>query len=204
MKLFHSATSPFVRKVLVCAIERGLDDRIERLPCSASPVKADPRVLACNPLGKIPALVTDDGMVLYDSPVICEYLDRLGEWARLFPEQGPARWNALRDQALADGLLDAAVLLRYEQLLREEACRSQAWIAGQHAKLRSALAAIDATEYGERVDIGTIAIGCALGYLDFRFPDLDWRTACPRADRWFKGFAARESMQRTVPHVADP
>ena len=204
MKLLYAQASPFVRKVMACAIELGLADRIELLACAAHPVDRDPQVVARNPLGKIPTLTTDDGLVLYDSRVICEYLDRLDGRHRLFPGEGAARWRALREQALADGRLDAAVLLRYEQVVREEAARSPRWIAGQRAKVESALAEIEraAADFGDRVDIGTIATACALGYLDFRFADLRWRDAHPSAARWFAAFLQRESMRRTQPPAA--
>ena len=205
MKLYHSSSSPFVRKVMVSSHELGLVSRIELVPAAAHPVNRDAGVVAVNPLGKVPAFVSDDGTVLYDSRVICEYLDREGGGA-LFPAAGALRWRALRDQALGDGLLDAAVLARYEAAVRPEPYRWQAWSDGQLAKIASCLAAIeaDADGYGERVDIGTITIGCALGYLDFRFADLDWRDAQPHAAAWFARFSARPSMQATAPPAAAP
>ncbi len=119
MKLYYSATSPYVRKCLVSAHELGLRERIELLPAAPHPVNRDRALIVCNPLGKVPTLVTDDGTVLYDSHVICEYLNALGD-GRLLPEAS-ARWPVYRDQALADGLLDAAVLVRYETFARPEA-----------------------------------------------------------------------------------
>jgi glutathione S-transferase len=204
VKLFHSPSSPFVRKVMVCAIELGLRDRIECVASAAHPVDRNPRIVDHNPLGQVPTLVTDDGLVLYDSRVICEYLDHLAGRRSLFPQQPPARWTALRDQALADGLLDAALLIRYERLVRDEAFRSEAWTRGQFDKVDKALAAIErqAGDYPARVDIGTIAVACALGYLDFRFAELPWRARCTDAARWFAAFSRRESMRATLPAIA--
>ena len=205
MKLYHSASSPFVRKVMVCAHELGLASRIELIPSAAHPVNRDAALVAANPLGKVPAFVTEDGTVLYDSRVICEYLDHLAGGA-LFPPAGTMRWRALRDQALGDGLLDAAVLTRYEAAVRPEPYRWPAWTDGQLAKIESGLAVIevDAERYGERVDIGTITIACALGYLDFRFADLGWRNAHPHAAAWFARFAERPSMAASAPPPATP
>src|SRR5260221_10537422 len=114
MKLFFSPASPFVRKVLVVAIELGMEGRIERLPSAVHPVNRDQAVVAKNPLGQVPTLLLDDGTPLHDSRVICEYLDAQAGGARLFPAPGAARWQALTEQSVADGLLDAAILSRYE------------------------------------------------------------------------------------------
>lgn len=200
MKLFYSATSPFVRKCLVAAHELGLRQRVELVPAAPHPVNRDASIVAHNPLGKIPTLLTDDGAALYDSRVICEYLDSIGG-GRLFPRDGAARWHALTEQALADGMLDAGVLLRYEVTARPEARRWDGWIAGQTAKLTSGLDAIEAraASLGARVDIGTIGIGCALGYLDLRFADLGWRDSHPATAAWFATFGARASMLETRP-----
>jgi glutathione S-transferase len=167
-------------------------------------VNRDKTIVPRNPLGKVPTLITDDGKALYDSRVICEYLASLGGSNSIFPAEGSARWQALVDQALGDGLLDAALLARYEGMLRPEPNRFQPWLAGQMEKIGSCLDVIEAEceGYGERVDIGTITIGCALGYLDFRFADLDWRRDHPKAARWFETFSARPSMAATAPFDA--
>lgn len=203
MKLYHSPSSPFVRKVMVCAHELGVVSRIELVPSAAHPVNRDANLVTANPLGKVPAFVTDDGTVLYDSRVICEYLDDHVNGA-LFPRTGAARWRTLRDQALGDGLLDAAVLARYEAAVRPENFRWQAWSDGQVAKIRSALAVIEseAGAYGERVDIGTITLGCALGYVDFRHAALAWRDSHPRTAHWFARFSERPSMRASAPPSA--
>ncbi len=202
MKLRFSAASPFVRKVTVVALEAGLDGKIERVPTSVLPTKPDPAYqTAANPLAKVPALTLDTGESLFDSPVICEYLDSLHGGTKLFPPSGPARWTALRRQALGDGILDAAVLNRYELAVRPEQYLWPDWTAGQMAKVNGALDALEAEadKLGSTVDIGTITIGCALGYLDFRYGDLGWRKARPKLAAWYETFAARPSMQATVP-----
>jgi glutathione S-transferase len=199
MQLHYNIASPFARKVLAVAIETGLDVRIERVKRLMTPVAPDALLNADNPLGKIPCLITDDGMALYDSPVICEYLDSLHHGARMFPS-GPARWTALRRQALADGIMDAAVLTRYETFLRPQEVRWDAWIDSQKQKF---LRALDALEFEGAslgvVDIGTLAIACALGYLDFRFPDEDWRAGRPRLAAWLEQFAQRPAIANTAP-----
>jgi glutathione S-transferase len=202
MKLFYAALSPFVRKVIVCAIELGLDQRIERLPSAAHPVNRDARLVACNPLGQVPTLITDDDVALFDSRVICEYLDSLTPQSALFPHGG-RRFGALRDQALGDGILDAAILVRYEQATHDEAARSEGWVRGQLDKVEQSLRFLEAhvDDFADSVDIGTISIGCALGYLDFRFDHLGWRERCPSLARWYEGFGARTSMQATMPQA---
>jgi glutathione S-transferase len=202
MKLFYSATSPFVRKCLVSAWELGVRERLELVPAAAHPVNRDRSVVARNPLGKIPTLVTEDG-VLYDSRVICEYLNSLGD-GHLLPKQGPGRWAVLVDQALADGIMDAAVLTRYEEAVRPESLRWKDWIAGQLDKVSCGLAQIELRKngLGDRVDLGTIALACALGYLDFRFESFGWRDKAPNTAVWFKGFSQRSSMLETRPPAA--
>lgn len=200
MKLYYSQTSPFVRKVLVAAHELGLADRIEKLPASAHPVDRDRALVARNPLGQVPTLVTDDGDVLYDSRVICEYLSELAD-GEVVPSDGEARWRALVDQSLADGILDAAVITRYEMAARPEALRWSDWIAGQLDKVACGLAELErrAPDFGDRIDVGTIAYGCALGYLDFRFASLAWRDGHPNTAAWFEWFGGRDSMVETRP-----
>jgi glutathione S-transferase len=203
VKLFYAATSPFVRKCLVVAHELGLRDRLELLPAVPHPVNRDRTIVAYNPLGKAPTLVDDAGIVLYDSRVICEYLNTLGD-GQLIPTQRPARWRALTEQSLGDGIMDAAVLARYEATVRPENLRWQDWTNGQLDKVACGLAEIErrATGFADRVDIGTIAVGCALGYLDLRFSSIAWRQRWPAAAVWFERFAVRESMASTRPPSA--
>ena len=201
MKLRYSPTSPYVRKVSVTAIELGLAGRIERIPTDTQ--GRDPSINEHNPLGKVPALILDDGGVLYDSPVICEYLDGLHGGPRMFPAEGPERWTALRQQALGDGILDAAILRMFEMVRRPEALRWPGWIDHQTAKVVRAvdqfeneIAALEGP-----LTIGRIAAGCALGYLDFRAPELDWRAGRTELAAWYGGFAQRPAMQETVPQA---
>jgi len=199
MKLRFSPTSPYVRKVSVAAAELGLAGRIERvLTDTRDPKSGLPQD---NPLGKVPALTIDDGEVLYDSPVICEYLDSLHQGPKLFPATGPARWRALRQQALCDGILDAAILRMLESVRRPEALRWPDWIALQSGKVARALDRLEAevAQLSGPLTIGQIAAGCTLGYLDFRFAKEDWRPAHPKLAAWYKDFAKRPSMQETVP-----
>lgn len=199
MKLFHATASPFVRKVMVLAIETGVVDRIEVAGVALAPTSPDADVCAGNPVGKIPTLVRDDGSALYDSRVICEYLDGLHAGPRMFPTSGEARWTALRRQALADGIMDAAVSTRYETFLRPEPYRWADWVDGQMSKVRRGLDALETESLGDTLDIGTIAIGCALGYLDFRYPEEGWRDSRPGLAGWFEKASTRPSMTRTVP-----
>ncbi len=201
MKLFYSPASPYVRKVMAVANLVGLTSKIELLPSAVTPVARDETVFAKNPLGKVPTLITDDGVALYDSRVICEYLASLAGDATLFPAPGAARWRALAEQATADGLMDAALLARYEAFLRPAEKRWAEWEAGQLGKINSALAVIEAgvDAAGDRVDIGAVTIGCALGYLDFRFNYLDWRKTHPKSAVWFEKFGALPAMAQTAP-----
>ena len=206
MKLYFSPFSPYVRKCLVVGHELGLDARITLLPSSAHPVTRDPTVIASNPLGKVPTLLTDDGQALYDSRVICEYLDGLAGGS-LFPKTGAARWQALTIQALGDGMLDAALLARYEDVARPEAIRWKEWRAGQLDKIETSLAYLErdlagglnggAKALSERADIGTLTLGCALWYLDVRFAELNWRVRYTKVAQWYGAFGLRPSMQMT-------
>jgi len=197
MKLRFSAASPFVRKVLVLAIELGLDKKIERQTTNTS----DPAsgLAKENPLVKVPSLQLDDGSSLYDSRVICEYLDDLAG-NKFFPANGQARWTALRRQALGDGLMDAGVLVRGE-VLRPAGEQSAAYIAKQKTKMSQALDSLEseADKFGEGIDIGLIAVAAALGYVDFRFAADNWRVNRPKLARWYDRFAQRPSMQATQP-----
>jgi glutathione S-transferase len=201
MKLHTNPASPFGRKVKVAAIEIGLFERLELANLQTSPLASDPGLRADNPLGKIPCLVLDDGSALYDSRVICEYLDSLHDGPRLFPESTAARWTALRRQALGDGIAEAALLARYETFLRPEELRWPGWVEAQLGKARHAIDRLEAEaeELAGRVDIGTISLACALGYIDFRHPGLDWRSGHPELAAWFKAMAARPSMTGTAP-----
>ena len=199
MKLRYSPTSPYVRKVSVTAIELGLAERIERVPTDTQDRESG--IAEHNPLGKVPALILDDGGVLYDSPVICEYLDSRHDGPPMFPAEGPARWTALRQQALGDGILDAAILRMLELVRRPEKLRWQGWIDHQTAKVTRAVAQFEAEAEALEgpLTIGRITAGCALGYLDFRAPELDWRAGRPKLAAWYQDFAERPAMRETVP-----
>jgi len=196
MKLRYSTTSPFVRKVHVLAIETGQIDKIELVKTNTADPNSDHG--KDNPLNKVPALVLDDGSKLYDSSVICEYLDSQSG-GKFFPPVGPARWTALRRQALADGMCDAAVL-RMMESRRPEQQRSADVDRKQKLKVTQGLAALEADHLGPQLDIGTLMIAILLDYLDFRFKHEDWRPAHPRLAAWHKTFSERASLKKTLPH----
>jgi glutathione S-transferase len=201
MKLLYSVSSPYVRKVIVAARELDIFEGLELIDGATSPTATNPAVVEQNPLGKIPALVLDDGRVLFDSRVIAEYFDTLAGGSRLFPA-GQARWDAITLQALADGMTDAALLARYEGFLRPEDKRWEDWTAGQLGKIKACLDRLEQDWAGYLsggIDIGCIATGCALGYLDFRFPHLEWQRTHSELSAWFQEFGARPSMQATLP-----
>ncbi len=196
MKLRYSPTSPFVRKVVVLAKELGIENKIELQRTNTT----DPELSTQNPLGKVPSLLLDDGSSLYDSPVICAYIDSAN---KLHPASGQARWTAARRQALADGIMDAGVLGRGE-ILRPAGEKSEKFIALQKTKLNNAMDALEkeADSFGDGIDIGLIAVAAALGYMDFRYASENWRSTRPRLARWYDRFAQRPSMQATVPKDA--
>lgn len=198
MKIYFSPFSPYVRKCLVSAHELGLDGRIELLPSAANPVTRDQALIAKNPLGKVPTFIADDGRLLYDSRVICEYLDDFAGGS-LFPRSGEARWDALTLQSLGDGILDAALLARYEDVARPEALRWNEWRAGQLDKAETSLAYLDGHTglLAGRVDIGSLTIACALWYLELRFPGFEWRGRHAPTAAWYDEFNQRPSLTAT-------
>lgn len=202
MQLYFNPASPYVRKVRVTAHELGLGEAIELISVSLSPVSPHEGVRSSNPIGKIPTLIADDGTAFYDSPVICEYLDALAGGNRIFPAAGAARWTALRRQAIADGIMDAAVLTRYEEATRPKELRWQAWVDGQLLKVRTALDALEREDLEGAFDIGTIAIACALGYLDLRFASEGWRKSRPRLAAWATAAGQRPSLAATAPSAS--
>ena len=204
MKLYFTPTSPFARKVLVAARELGVADRIETTLLRPAPTKADPELSRANPLSKIPALVLDDGSALYDSPVICEYLETLAGGRRLVPAAGAERFRVLRTQALCDGVLEAGVLVFYERAQRPRELHWEAWIAGQAEKARQGLDALEreAERFGAEVDLAQICAGVTLGWLEFRDPIGDVRAGRPALTRWYDAFRERESMKATEPPAA--
>jgi len=203
MRLYGSTRSPFARKAAIVALEAGVWPRIEFIQIEMPQLKPDLRLRAANPLMKLPTFVADDGTAIFDSPVICEFLSSLGARS-LFPPEGEARWRALTRQALADGLLDLLVLWRAE-LRRPEAARQEklfdTWTYRRDAALDRCEADAAAGASGA-FDIGDVAIGVMLDYLDFRFPDLDWRGARPALAGWRERIATRPSF-RATPFEAD-
>lgn len=207
MKLFHSTASPYVRKVMVLAHESGIAGLLELSPAVVSPVARAAAVAAHNPTGHVPTLLLDDGQALFDSRVICEYLDSVHADSHLHPQEPLPRARSQSLQALADGMLDAAVLVRFELALRPPESRWPAWIDGQWDKVTASLQLLerDWLDYlDERLDMGVIAAACALGYLDFRFSDHPWREQHPRLAQWYAVFAARPSMVATWPAPVAP
>ena len=182
-----AAPSPFVRKVRIAAAVLELDDRIELVTADTN--DPDDSLRTQNPLGKIPALVLDGGETIYDSAVIVEYLDTLAGGGKIIPAHGRRRFCSLTQQALADGIMEAAVLVRYEMLWRAPEMRSEKWIAHQNDKIARGLAAFETALPEELSDIGTISLACALGYLDFRF-DGAWRATHRALVAWLDLFAA--------------
>jgi glutathione S-transferase len=199
MKLHWSPRSPFVRKVMIVAHERGLADRVTYVRTVAATSKPHTELMKDNPLSKIPTLVLDDGTVLYDSPVISEYLDALDGTPKLFPKEPKARLEALRRQALGDGFLDLLVLLRDERMRAQPSEAHLTSAAVRKAVIFNNLEADAPALASAPFGIGHIAIGCALSYLDFRYADEDWRKDHPRISSWHAAFAVRPSVRATEP-----
>lgn len=196
MKLRYSTTSPYVRKAMITAHETGLIARIELVLTDAWSPETD--LGGDNPLGKVPALLTDGGEYLYDSPVICEYLDSLHDGAKLFPASGGPRWTALRRQALGDGIMDAVMQIRIERSMRPAIWDK--WVARQSAAIIRALDVLEEEIPAPgRFTIGEIAVVAALGFIDLRYDELGWRDKHPRLAAWFETQSARPSVAATVP-----
>lgn len=200
MKLRWAAGSPFVRKVMVTAYETGLEPKIERITTDYHAPGSD--ISSHNPLGKVPALIADDGRIVIDSPVICAYLDSLHKGPKMIPDGGDARWNALHLEALADGMLDAAIAVQRERG-RPEDKRWPDWVDRQWVKFERAMDWLDknAKVLEGPVTLGQIAVGCALGWIEFRLKDKlgDWDKRWPALARWYRKFAERPSMKATMP-----
>ncbi|MBR0644657.1 glutathione S-transferase family protein [Plastoroseomonas hellenica] len=203
MKLLYLVSSPYARKVLVLAHEAGLADRLEVIPAETSPIRSAPAVNTANPLGKVPVLLRDGAPALYDSVVICEYLDGLHAGRGLFPEAGEARWRSLRLHALADGLCDAAIAVRREDN-RPSALHWPEWRLAHLRKLAQTYDLLEGevAAFGDAVEIGQIALATALGWIEFRRAGPDFREAHPRLADWYQAFSRRPSMLATP--VSDP
>ena len=203
MRLHYAPTSPYVRKVMVLIAEAGISG-IETVAVSGTPTAPDPRGVEGNPLGKIPALERDDGPTLYDSRVICRFLDAgagAGGGAGFYPA-APRLWDTLTVEATADGIMDAALLMVYESRIRPEEKHHTPWVEGQWSKIARALDVLETRwidHLGGALDMGQIATACALGYLDLRHAVRDWRKDHGKLAQWEAAFAARPSMRATVP-----
>lgn len=201
MKLFSSPTSPYVRKVLVILRETGQLADVELAAAGGTPLDPGTMPRDLNPLGKIPALALDDGQPLYDSRVICRFFNERAN-GDLYGS-GDATWQLQTLEATADGILDAAILMVYEARVRPDDKQFADWIEGQWRKVDTALDALEAnwmdTLNGDALNIGQIAVGCALAYIDFRHADRNWREGRPNLAAWEAEFAKRDSMLATVP-----
>lgn len=200
LKLLAGPISPYARKVMVMLHETGLINRIEVIVTATGPLLANP-IPDQNPLGKIPCLVTEDGQPIYDSRVICAYLDTLHKGAKLIPT-GETRWRTLTLEATADGMLDAALLMVYESRLRPPDRQFADWVEAQWRKIVAALDALETNwidHLNGPLDLGQIATGTALGYLDLRHSARNWREGRPKLTAWETKFAKRPSMLATAP-----
>jgi len=196
VRLMHGTISPYVRKVMLVAHEKGLADRIDLIPENPW---GDNEIAPANPIGKIPTLILDDGTALFDSRVICEYLDAHGNGPALYP-QGEARWPVLRLAALGEGILEAGIALANDS--RKDPAHWSEWYAERlREKLNRTLDCLEAecSSLEGPVDIARLTVGCALGYIDFRGFVGDWRPTRPKLAAWYVEFAKRPSMQATVP-----
>lgn len=196
MILLYQTHSPFARKALVFAHEAGLADRIEVVHHETSPTRRNPEVFAQNPLGKVPVLLRPGASAIFDSDVICAYLDTLHDGPPLIPAEGEARWRALRFQALAQGMADSGVALRWETVRRPENLRYPPLQEGYAEKLEAAYAFLEADPPEGSVDIGQVALAATLGWLEFR--GLPSFRAYSRLSTWFDAFDRRPSMQATT------
>ncbi len=199
MQLYYASASPFARKVMVTLHETGQLDDVELLTATGTPLDATDMPTAHNPLGKLPALTRPDGPAIYDSRVICRYLDARAD-SGLYPDR--TLWETLTLEATADGIMDAAVLMVYEGRCRPENLQSADWVDGQWEKISRALDALTTrwmSHLAGPLDMSHIAIGCALGYLDFRHDDRNWRKTRDALDDWFASFAERPAMKATRP-----
>jgi glutathione S-transferase len=200
MKLHWSPKSPYVRKVMICAHELDLLPKLELVRSVAAMLKPNERLMLDNPLSKIPTLVLDDGFTLFDSVVICEYLDSLAGGS-LFPKSGADKWQALRWQAFGDGLLDVLILWRNE---RERAAPLEVLINAFELKTMASLKQLDdeAQALAETpFSIGHVTVGCMLGYVDFRFDTLGWRRGAPNLAQWYDEVRTRPSFRATEPTI---
>ncbi|MCF7542406.1 glutathione S-transferase family protein [Pseudomonas petrae] len=202
MTLYYNAASPFARKVLILLHETGQASRVSLKAVAVTPVSPNVEVCRDNPCGKIPALCLADDNVIHDSRVILDYLDQQHVGNPLIPKEGSARWRRLTLASLADALMDAALLIRYETFLRPEQKHWSEWLDAQQEKIARTLAYFEAeavTELSSHFDVASISVACAVGYLDFRQPNLGWRSSYPRLANWYYEVSQRPSMLETQP-----
>jgi glutathione S-transferase len=197
MKLLYQTHSPYARKVLVAAHESGLADRLEMIHHETSPTRRNEAVYALNPLGKVPVLVLDDVTVLFDSNVICAYLDDLHDGPKLIPADGAARYRVLRAQALAQGIADAGIAARWDIERRPEALRWPVLVDAYREKIAAACDYLEREIDAAAIDLGAIALATALSWIEFR-EVYDFRAGRPRLAAWYEGFAERASMRATA------
>lgn len=201
MKLHTTNASPYARKVRALAIERGLSGQVEVVPAAISALVPGIALSRLNPLQKVPTMELESGECLYDSRVITEYIDQIPAASPSLRPTGAARFTDMCLEALADGIIDAAVFWRTEMVAREEELRWPAWADGQLGKIHQGLDALEGRVegWGDEITIGRLAVACALGYLDFRDIDLGWKERHPRLRAWFERVTARPSLRDTEP-----
>lgn len=202
MKLYFNPASPYARKVVVVLAETGQTDAVEIVPVAGHPTDPGTMPITHNPLGKLPTLERGEGPALYDSRVICRYLNDTGRGA-LYPTT-PRLWDSLTLEATGDGIMDAAILMIYEKRSRPEDKQDPAWIEAQWAKVTRALDTLEElwmAHLAGPLDIGVISVVCALGYLDFRHPDRNWRATRPALADWYARTIARDSLAETAPQA---
>lgn len=200
LKLAYSPTSPFVRKVLICSEELGLRERIELESVTVTPIKVNVDYQHhTNPLSQIPALTLEDGSSLFDSGVICEYLDSLTTEHSLLPND-QSRWPVLTQHQLATGMNNALLSMRYESAVRPGPLRWDDWYQGQRLKVTQGMIWFENNPQSLQcpLNLAQIALGCTLAYCDFRFPEINWRPGHPGLSHWFKTFAQRPSFTTTA------
>ena len=202
MKLYSSATSPFVRKVLVCLQELGIDDQVQKKIAGGTPLDAGTVPVEENPLGKVPILIRDDGHAIYDSRIITRYLNDYADGS-LYPDD-ETLWDVLTIEATAEGMMDAALLMTYEVRVRPEGFQMPDMVEGQWSKIARSLDLIEnqwMDHLAGALDASHIALGCALGYIDLRHDTRGWRDGHPQLVAWYANVAERPSMQATAPNV---
>jgi len=202
MKLTFSPASPFARKVRIAAIELGLIDKIEFTPVTVVPGQANDEYSKIHPLKKLPVLILDNGDVIVDSYVIVEYLDELAGGGKLIPASGPSRWKVKSDHSLLQGMLDSMLLCRYENMVRPEPLRWQAWSDDHWNRAWKGMARFEGqveAMQSRPLDIAQIGLACVLGYADFRFADCGWRKAYPKLDAFHQKMLERPSVKISLP-----